>query len=430
MELRRAWRATTGIVLAFLIVLSGTAFFTGPVQRAAAQSHSTFQTGDVFVSVSAGQVQWRLPDGTLNATLDTTDGGFTTGSAFDTSGKLYVTGFTSGNITVFNTDGTRQGNFATGLSTPEAVVFDAAGNVYFTEVGNGGIRKYSSTGTLLQTYMSGTRTDWMDLASDQCTMLWTDESPNVFRYDVCLDAPLSAFATGLPIGEGFALRILPDGSVLLAGDNLIVRLDGSGGLVQTYHVTGVGGWFALNLDPDGTSFWSASFETAGVYRFDIATGNVISNFHTGTGSGTVFGLTIKGEITSAQPTPTPTGTPGPTATATVTASPTASPTATVTPTTTAGCAVEHSALFVADSDNGRIQRSLDDGATWQQVGPGTRGNKAGQFRHPRAVAADAAGQTIFVADTDNNYLQRSTDGGQTWRILAGPGSGLFQDLRN
>ena len=31
----------------------------------AQQAHATFQRGDVFVAVSNGQVQWRLPDGRL-----------------------------------------------------------------------------------------------------------------------------------------------------------------------------------------------------------------------------------------------------------------------------------------------------------------------------------------------------------------------------
>ncbi len=43
--------------------------------------HDKFEVGDVFVAVSGGKVQWRLPDGTLNKILDTGAGGFTTGMA-------------------------------------------------------------------------------------------------------------------------------------------------------------------------------------------------------------------------------------------------------------------------------------------------------------------------------------------------------------
>ncbi len=54
-----------------------------------------FATGDVFIGVGNGQIQWRHPDGTLNATLDTGLGGFTTGMAFDKLGNLYSTAFTA-----------------------------------------------------------------------------------------------------------------------------------------------------------------------------------------------------------------------------------------------------------------------------------------------------------------------------------------------
>lgn len=59
-------------------------------QEVTQQVHATFERGDVFVAVSNGKVQWRLPDGTLNATLDTGEGGFTTGMAFDDRGHLFL----------------------------------------------------------------------------------------------------------------------------------------------------------------------------------------------------------------------------------------------------------------------------------------------------------------------------------------------------
>jgi hypothetical protein len=87
----------------------------------------------------------------------------------------------------------------------------------------------------------------------------------------------------------------------LADRELIVLFDSAGGVVDTYDVDGENNWFALNLDPDGTSFWSADFITSNVYKFDIATGDVLDSFNTGTASNTVFGLTVFGEITVADP---------------------------------------------------------------------------------------------------------------------------------
>lgn len=111
---------------------------TTPIQTttvgatAATLSSTTFATGDVFVAVGDGKVQWRLPDGTLNATLDTGLGGFTTGMAFDKqTGDLYVTNFSAGAVTRFDTAGNRVGTFGIGYNCrPESIAFDAGGFMY------------------------------------------------------------------------------------------------------------------------------------------------------------------------------------------------------------------------------------------------------------------------------------------------------------
>lgn len=76
------------------------------------QAHATFQRGDVFVAVSNGRVQWHLPDGTLNKVLDTGEGGFTTGMAFDDRGHLFLTGFQTNKIYEFDAEGNLVGTFA------------------------------------------------------------------------------------------------------------------------------------------------------------------------------------------------------------------------------------------------------------------------------------------------------------------------------
>src|SRR5207249_4778632 len=69
----------------------------------------------------------------------------------------------------------------------------------------------------------------------------------------------------------------------------------SGQVVQTYTASGESCWFALNLDPDGKSLWSADFCSSNVYKFDIATGQQLLKFNTGTNGFSVFGLVIFGE---------------------------------------------------------------------------------------------------------------------------------------
>jgi DNA-binding beta-propeller fold protein YncE len=55
------------------------------------------------------------------------------------------------------------------------------------------------------------------------------------------------------------------------------------------------GLFALNLDPDGTSFWTAGVQSNRVVRVDIASGAVLASF-TPALSGQNGGLAIYDEI--------------------------------------------------------------------------------------------------------------------------------------
>jgi hypothetical protein len=176
-------------------------------------------------------------------------------------------------------------------------VFDGNWNAYVGNLG-GGFRKYDALGNFIGTVGGGTRIDFADLESDQTTMLYTQEGNRIGRWDVGTNTAMTDFATGLG-GQAFALRIRTNGEVLLANGANVLRLNSSGTVIQTYDVAGQNSWFALNLDPDGTTFWSADFSTANVYRIDIATGTVISSFNTGTGNSTVFGLAVAGEITVA-----------------------------------------------------------------------------------------------------------------------------------
>jgi len=262
-----------------------------------------FELGDVFAAIGSGQVAWFEPDGTLVGTLNTVLGGFTTGMAFDEDGKLYVTNFSSSSVSVFDTDGTSLGTFGSGYtSSTESIVFDLAGDAYVGAAdGDREIRKFAAGGSSLGQFDVATESrgsDWIDLAADQCTMYYTSEGSDVLRYDVCTNTQLSNFADDvLTGGAAYALRLLPGGGLLVANTADIKRLNASGAVVQTYDVTGVDGWFALNLDPDGETFWSGSLTTEDFYRFDIDTGNLLTGPIAS--GGDLFGLAVFGEITEA-----------------------------------------------------------------------------------------------------------------------------------
>lgn len=284
----RAWCAAVAVAAALL---------------SAVPAGAQFQTGDVFASVNSGRVNQYRSNGTLVQTLNTGMGGFTTGSAFDAAGNFYVTNFSANSVSKFNNSGVLQGTFGSGYSTPEAIVFDQTGNVYVGNQGGGGIRKFNASGVLQQVFSAG-QVDWMDLAADQRTMYFTTEGTAIQRYDLLTNTLLSPFATGLG-GRAFALRTLESGGVLLANGLNVLQLNNVGSVVRTYTLAGEGGnsLFALNLDPNGTSFWTGSQNTGVLYKLNIASGALEQSINTGVGSGNLFGVSVFGEITTGGPGP-------------------------------------------------------------------------------------------------------------------------------
>jgi hypothetical protein len=282
----------------FAVTVALGAGTTAPVTAA------TFQTGDVFAAINSGLVAWYRADGTFVQNLNTTNSGFTTGMAFDAAGNLYVTNFSASRLAVFNTMGTlTSADFASGLSTPESIVFDQSGNFYVGNLGNG-IRKYNSAGTFLGTVIN-TRVDFFDLTADQGTFRYGQEGANIPTVSNALPGVSGGNfnAVANVLNQAFAMRILPDGGLLVADNADIKRFDATGALTQTYDIGGVDQWFALNLDPDGTSFWSGSFGNGILRKFRISDGTVLQTIDTGTGSGNLFGVAIFGEVTVGGPGP-------------------------------------------------------------------------------------------------------------------------------
>lgn len=292
----RAWRLTAAVVAVLTLGLTAALNTrTTPVEAA------DWAIGDVFLGVANGSYQVRAPNGTLKETVNSGLGGFTTGCAFDSKGNLYTTQFSANQVTVFaNAHPHASSSFGSGYATPESIAFDATGKVYVGNVGGGGIRQFNADGTFVKTILPGTRVDWFDIAADNDTILYTQEGNSILRVSISTGASLSSFTTGTAV-HAFALRLLADGGVLLADQVNVKRYNSAGAVIQTYSVAGEGSWFSLNLDPNGTSFWAGNFNTANYYRFNIATGAVeLGPFNTGTGSSTLFGICILGEVTAAQ----------------------------------------------------------------------------------------------------------------------------------
>ena len=263
---------------------------------------ATFTTGDVFASL-VGKATEFTPTGTSVQTLTSGLSGFTTGAAFDSAGNYYLTDISSGNVIKFANDATNtESTFKGGFSSPEDILIDKSGNVFVTDLGGGGLQEFDLTGASVGTAKDvGARIDWFDLNAGENTMYYTDESGTIHRWDLTTDTAMANLCTGC--GD-FALRLLGDGTLLAAaGGGGVNRVDATtGAIIHNYTAASIGGagtgeYFALNLDPDGTTFWTGSFGNDNLYRVDIATGAVITSFNTGGGGSTLYGVSVFGEKT-------------------------------------------------------------------------------------------------------------------------------------
>jgi sugar lactone lactonase YvrE len=239
-----------------------------------------------------------------------------TGVCFSPDGKVLATRFgqNTAGARLFSRHGAVQvSDFGAtpGLffNSHESCVYDAAGNVYIGQAGISGssdasvpVLKFGPTGILLDSFVlpTGTRgTDWIELSSNQCTLYYTSEDTTVRRYNLCTRTPL-ADLTSVLTGPCYALRLRPNSELMVACQDNVYRVSAQGSILRTYTRQSIGetnaqGLFALNLDPDGTSFWTAGALSGMVYRVDIASGAVLTAFASGA-SGGASGLAVYDEL--------------------------------------------------------------------------------------------------------------------------------------
>ena len=275
-----------GIKSKFSLLLAGLVF-TGSAFAA------LLPVGSVFASVGGGKVDVYTQTGTLITTLDTTLGGYTTGSTFDQAGNFYVTAFSSNKVSKFDSSGTLlNASWATGLGANESIVFDRAGDAYIGNASANKILKVNASGVAIKTYTVQSNTDWIDLAADQTTLIYSDESATLRQWNVGTDTAMPNFAS--IAGSNYAKRIRPNGDLMVANSSgNVYRFDSAGALQQTY-AAGIGAVFALNLDRSGTSFWTGAIGGTAVEQIDIATGAILQKWNTK--GGQLFGLAVLGEI--------------------------------------------------------------------------------------------------------------------------------------
>ena len=204
------WAYTVILTVIGLVLLVGGGALVSQTTRAAVP----YAVGDVFASVGRGQVNHFSAAGTLIEVLDTTTGStFTAGGCFDTAGNFYVMDFSTNQVSKFTNIGTLvTASFGSGFNaSPESCVLDAAGKIYVGQAsGSGNILKFDPSGTLLSSFAPAPEnrgSDWITLATDQCTMLYTSEG-TASRPSMCV--PMRSSPTSPRGYPGRALRSTSD----------------------------------------------------------------------------------------------------------------------------------------------------------------------------------------------------------------------------
>ena len=306
------------IVLTLVLAAAAAMIRSNPVPVKAAGV--PYALGDVFAGVGTGLIRHFSNTGTLKDTLNTASGSSEdTGMCFDyqpvptENGSLRSTNFSANDMTKFD----NMGNVVTHPwagpfnQHPESCVLNGLGQIYVGQAdGTRHVLKYDASGALLAEYAPTPQnrgTDWIDLAADQSTLYYTSEGNLVKRFNVTTNTQMADFTPApLPNAPCYALRIMTGGDVLVACSSAIFHLSPAGTVLQTYLASTYGEtsfFFALNLDPDLLSFWTAGFYTGNIYRINIATGAQITKF-TSPPLTTLAGLAVFGEPVAGGPPPT------------------------------------------------------------------------------------------------------------------------------
>lgn len=315
----------------------------------------TWKAGDLFVALGTstsnpGRIAVYDDKGVSrnqSIMIPNQDAGYTSGCYYNPESQtLWATTFD--NKTIHEFDGTtsirRIAVPDAGINTLESIAFSRDGRSFFVgmpysspqlarftytpAVNGGAAAAVVSTPQFFSLPVPpgrpSARVDWIDVTEEngQTVVYYTEESAGasstgaaIYRYVPDTGAQ-SVFATSEQ-GKLFALRLLPAGSgMLVAGPGYISRFNMQGQEVFRYNgatqLDG-GGYFALNITPDGRHFWTATAESVEnaqgdavptarsgrLLKFDIAASSapVLS---VSTGAEAISGLCVKLEYTAAR----------------------------------------------------------------------------------------------------------------------------------
>ena len=304
---------------------------------------TNFAKGDLLVNDGL-RLQWLDPDGTANQKTNLLSGRASiAGGAFDGEGNVYIPQYNGGIVSKYNLTADLIGAYGDKLKDyncrtlpptnpvicdfwPTAITFDKNGNGYiggavgtlFTGQSRDtldDIRKFDSNGNLIQKFdvdVLSSGIFGLELGADQCTLYYSswegsntqDQNRDIIkRFDVCENKQLTDFTNifqdrlydelrfGHQVIRDF--KLLPDGGMIVSHSPFIHHLDSSGKIVKTYDITGIGNWEGVALDTDRNSFWAGG--GSGIYKIDIATGEVLQFFDLIPANAFTNGIMVYGE---------------------------------------------------------------------------------------------------------------------------------------
>jgi uncharacterized repeat protein (TIGR01451 family) len=334
--------APSGVLLTSTASAGGSAFVgylgaCSPSSTNSAQCTSVPFTSTVAAVFSGPKVPFAkgqvfLDAGSMVFVLDPTTGkvvqvlgntlGTGQGMTFDSVGNLYVA-LQTGYLGVFTNQAagpTAFGHYATADNSAYSLVIDPSGNPsgspivsesFITGDEQPTVLEYlpnaGPTGGPSATFYPAYDTSnvpafWLELLDTSDTIAYTLGGNTVKVFDLGEQLQHPDIVPALTTGEAlYALRELPDESLLVAASDRIIRMDQSGNILQSYR-PGTGGAFQnLNLDPDGVSFWTNDAVSGLVYKINIASGGVSNGggFQTNLGFSAVFvqigGIAVYGQ---------------------------------------------------------------------------------------------------------------------------------------
>ena len=251
------------VVLLFMLLVAASNITAQPLE-----------SGDVVVTTGflPSRVLVYRNDGTFKRELASNDRSFFRETLFH-RGLLYVP--EQHTVNVFD----RNGVPVTPFGAPALVYLaPAADGSILASNGSGELFRYGPDGTLLwrrnTVMLLEPGAHGIDLAPDQCS-LFANVGNTVVYWDVCRDTSWHQVGPRLPASTGTSLRLLSDGSFLMAYRTNVTLFDSGGATVRTYNIPG----WSLALDIDRTSFWVGA--GGSLLKVDIQTGAILLNIFVG-----------------------------------------------------------------------------------------------------------------------------------------------------